>query len=136
MTWIIEWGRDPQTSRVHTTTVAGPDDLAVVLDDIEAVGVPTAVSIYRDDDDNGLQIGLGHPTHAWALIIEPRGGYASEPDVPEPNTSVEYDYNGEPTTYRRQLRITPATARQLAREYVATGRRPTAVSWDAPQHVA
>lgn len=71
----------------------------------------------------GLQIGLGHPTHAFALPIEAGGGYATDDALPQLAEDVVYNYNGEATEYEPdELRITPEHAMRLARLYVASAR--------------
>lgn len=124
-TYVIEWGRDPQTRGCHRQQIIEVDQLQHVLDDIHAASTPTVVSLYNADDPDGpgLQIGLGHTTHAFALPIEAGGDYAVNDAVPVLADDVVYDYNGEPTEYEpAELRITPQQAMQLACRYV-TGVR-------------
>jgi immunity protein Imm1 of predicted polymorphic toxin system len=125
-TYVIEWGRDPKARGCHRQQITEVDELQRVLDDIHAASTPTVISLYAADDPDGpgLQIGLGHPTHAFALPIEAGGDYATDPAVPTLSDDVVYDYNGEPTEYEPdELRITPQHAMQLAHLYVA-GARP------------
>ena len=71
-----------------------------------------------------------HPGRADAFIGHPAGALGYDPHLPPTHASIIFDYGGEPTPYDPNwLRLTPTQARQLAREYVRTGRRPTTVAW-------
>ena len=52
------------------------------------------------------------------------------PSGPEAGGPVWLNAYGVPSDTAR-LRVTPDQARQAAREFVATGHRPTCVQWDS-----
>jgi hypothetical protein len=135
MTYLIGWGRDDsQPTGQHEVAVDTVDELDVVLDRIERAGVPQVVDITPAGDDHdisyGLQIGLG-ADRSFALYNGlPGSGIGFDPQLPPPQASIVFDSGGEPTDYPPdQLRLTSAQVRQVAREYVHTGLRPTCISW-------
>jgi hypothetical protein len=121
----------------NETVVNDTDELDAVLDRIARAGIPQLVDISPLDDTHsvpyGLQIGVGTADRSFAIYIgQPAGGVGYDPDLSPPPASTRFDAGGEPTDYHpEQLRLTPEQVRQAAREYVATGQRPTNVSWTA-----
>jgi Immunity protein Imm1 len=141
MTYLVGWGRDDtQPSGQHETVVHDADELDAVLDRIERAGIPQLVDISPSDDAHaipyGLQIGVGTTDRSFAIYIgQPAGGVGYDPDLPPAPGSICFDAGGEPTDYPPgKLRLTPHQVRQAAREYVATGQRPTNLSWRAAVH--
>jgi len=136
VSYLVEWGRDDtQPTGTHQLTVNTVEELDTVLDYIEQAGVAQIVDISPADDHQdvpyGLQIGIGPITRSFAVYIgHPAGALGYDPHLPPTHASIIFDYGGEPTPYDPNwLRLTPTQARQLAREYVRTGRRPTSVAW-------
>jgi Immunity protein Imm1 len=136
MSYLVGWGRDDaQPGGQYEVVVNDTDELDLVLDRIAQAGVPQMVDIVPSDDAHpipyGLQIGLGTNDRSFAVYFgEPAGGVGYDPDLPPAPASIRFDYGGEPTDYDPdQLRLTPEQVRQAAREYVATGQRPTNISW-------
>lgn len=123
--------------------VSSIGELDTVLDDAEQQhgdgGAPLVVTIIpvvdraEVDELPGLEVGLGHPDRAFVFYSSADGhhtGYGIEPDVDEYPTNLGWDYSGQWTDYEPiKTRVTPATAREAARQYVATGKRPTHVQW-------
>jgi hypothetical protein len=136
MTYLIGWGRDDsQPTGQHETAINTVDELDAVLDRIEQAGIPQLVDISPADDEHdvpyGLQIGIGPVERSFAVYIgDPAGGAGYDPQLPPAATSIRFDSGGEPTDYSPdQLRLTPDQVRQVAREYVHTGHRPSSISW-------
>ena len=136
MVYTVEWSINPETGGCHERQVFTGGELDELLDRIERDrgqgASPVVVTLYRPDEDSaGLQIGIGHPYRGFALMIEHGGGYAHQLDLPEFLGPVDFDYNGQLTSYRPdQLRITPAEARNAAGKYLSTGQRPTNLLWN------
>ena len=133
--YTLEWSLNPGTGGCYERQVTTGDELDQFLNRIERdhrQSAPVVVTLYRPDEaSEGLQIGIGHPDRGFAFMIESGGGYAYQPDLPEVSLPVDFDYNGQLTSYRPdQLRITPAQARTAAGEYLSTGQRPTSLLWD------
>ncbi|MGS2619682.1 Imm1 family immunity protein [Micromonospora sp. LZ34] len=73
----------------------------------------------------GLQIGCGHPTHAFAVHIADDGGFLNDPTVETPSGRLSFDLGGVPTEYPTEnLRIQPETAIQIAATFLKTGGEP------------
>lgn len=131
---VLTWDRDQEA------TVADAEAMDALLDELaatpEASKLPYMVGIEAGPD-GGLMIGVGHPTRSFVTWIDnanPDGsgdqvGY--EPGVPPLNTSIAVNFSGESSEYGtpERTRVTDEVARQAARQYVETGRRPTCVNW-------
>jgi hypothetical protein len=132
--WYGRHGREP---------VSSVTELDAVLDVVQRQrgdgGAPYAVTIVPAVEDAefdelpGLQIGIGNDERAFVFFSTADGhgtGYGFEPGTQEWSTILAWDYSGQWTDYEpAKTRITPATAREAARQYIATGRRPTCVQW-------
>ncbi|MGI5215102.1 Imm1 family immunity protein [Plantactinospora sp. CA-290183] len=123
--YSLYWGAD------HTALVSAPADLDAVLDQIASTA-PHIVDVVPDDnDDLGLQIGVGHPDRAVLLVFGIEGGYAYEPDLPPWPEPIDYDQGGQATTYiPERTRLTPGTARRAAHHYLLTGTPPADLQLD------
>ncbi|MBT8228366.1 MAG: hypothetical protein HKP61_18215 [Dactylosporangium sp.] len=99
----------------------------------------TIIPVVEDaefDELPGLEVGVGHPDRAFVHFTTADGlgsGHGAEPGAePWPNT-LAWDYSGQRTDYDPvKTRVTPAAARQAARQYVTTGQRPTCVERGRP----
>jgi len=139
VSYVVTWGRG---NRRPGSTVA---ELDAALDEAAEAGIPRVVGIYPPEHLDGdaspwdtalppaLQIGVGHPDRSFVLWLGPEGGIGVEAGVapwPDGAPDIGFDYGGDAVfagPYR--ARVTPAVAREAAREFVRTGRRPTFVEW-------
>ncbi|MGA8112621.1 MAG: Imm1 family immunity protein [Actinocatenispora sp.] len=137
MTYLVHWGRD------NERTVSTVEELDAALDEAEGQrgddGSSYLVDIVDQDDPDlmlGLQIGVGHPDRGFVFysgLTAAETGYAADPYLPALGGEIGFDYGGQWTGYEpAKTRLTPSQVRRAARDYVATGRRPTSVAW--PQH--
>jgi hypothetical protein len=124
---------------VPVRTVEELDRLLDELDTERGVdGAPYIVEVADEASGDGfityhLQLTVGHPDRAALFFVgEPAGGIGYQPELgPWTGGTVVFDYGGEPTEYGAdRLRVTPVVAREAARQYLRTGRRPTRVEWD------
>jgi len=139
LSFTVEWGRDESRPDGHGHVVVSTDaELDAILAGIqqrcEATGDLFVVHVYptaeADRLPGGVQIGVGHPRHAFAYWLGEEGGTAYEPDLAVGPVGLRFDYGGQPLCPAPQeLRLRPGTAREIAGEFVRTGRRPVAVSW-------
>ncbi|MFI6779836.1 Imm1 family immunity protein [Micromonospora sp. NPDC050276] len=124
--YSVYWGAD------NTAQVSAPADLDAVLDQVAAQGRHIVDVVPDDNDDLGLQIGVGHPDRAVLLVFGVGGGYAYDARLapwPEP---IDYDQGGQVTTYvPAQTKLTPAKARHAAHHYLLTGTPPADLQLDA-----
>jgi len=143
LTYIVAWGRG---NRRPSSTVA---ELDAALDEAAASNVPQVVGIYPPEYLAGdaspwdgplppaLQIGVGHPDRSFVLWLGPEGGVeveAGAPPWPSGAPDIAFGYGGDAVfAGPARARVTPATARQAAREFVRTGQRPTCVQWASEQ---
>jgi hypothetical protein len=126
----VQWAGRP------AQTVTGVEELDTVLDGIERDGRPVTVDLFdpeRDDpwgDRVLIQIGVGHADRSF-VMFDADGAWGLEPALPLAPDPVWFDYGGTPTEYGpSRTRITPAAARQAAREFLdREGARPTCVEW-------
>jgi len=127
-----------QILRLANSPVA---ELDAVFDRVERergdTGLPFKVDIGDGSGDEdvsyGLVVGLGHAKRSSLMWIgPPRGGMGVEVGVPAwDGEAIAFEYGGLPTEETAEtLRVTPATAREAARQYVSTGERPTCVAWE------
>ncbi len=133
-TFTVEWGG-------HQVQVATVEDLDEVLDraerDRNPDGLPYKIDLVLDGSggefgESGLQLGLGHPQRAFLMWFgEPGGGLGHEAGLaPWTGGLLSFDYGGVPTEDGpERLGLSPAMARQAAREFLRTGQRPTCVRW-------
>jgi hypothetical protein len=140
VTHVVTWGCG------NHKTISSAAELDTVLDEIDAAGLPQLVGIYPPEYTTAdfdpwsdaarppaLQLGVGHPDRSFLLFIGDGGGEAIEagmPPWPDDAADIAFDYGGEPVFCGAdRARVRPQTARQAAREFVATGQRPTCVTW-------
>ena len=136
-TYSVEWGGWDDLGRATVSNVA---DLDAVLDQVatDAEGHPYKIGIFADGVtfDSlpvGVEVVVGLSDRSSVLYLGPEGaniGY--DPTLPAwENGLVWVNANGVPTDYDAdRLRLTPEQAREAAREFVRTGKRPTNVQWD------
>ncbi|GIL32038.1 Imm1 family immunity protein [Actinocatenispora comari] len=144
MTYTVSWGADDDhPSGQHVVEVATPGDLDDALNALDASGQLFVVDIYRSDDEHdipfGLQLGIGHPERSFVIYLgdQPAAGLAVDRSLPEWPEDITFDYGGEPTDYHpNQTRVTSRQARDAAREYMQTGKRPTHLHWDTGDALA
>ncbi|GIJ28890.1 hypothetical protein Vqi01_40520 [Micromonospora qiuiae] len=132
VTWTYDRGDHRDN---HEVDLTDSDALEALLCEIHQAGEPVVVTIVSDITDDpddlppGLQIGLGHPTHAFAVHIADDGGYLSDPTVQPPDQGLHFDFGGVPTEYpAKHLRLRPDMATQIARTFLKTGGRPPNVA--------
>ncbi|MER7167855.1 Imm1 family immunity protein [Micromonospora sp. NPDC000207] len=128
MTWTYDRGDHRDN---HEADVTEPTALETLLGKIHQAGEPVVVFILADtahDPDDlppGLQVGLGHPTHAFAVHIADDGGYLRDRSVDTPPRGIRFDFGGVPTEYPvEHLCLNPETAIQVAGTFLATGGDP------------
>lgn len=117
----VVWAFDRGSRREsHEVVVAGRGELDGLLTGIHGQREPVVVTLFDADSDpdelpTGLQVGLGHPGHAFAVRIADDGGYLSDPLVTPPADSITFDAGGVPTEYApSQLMLRPRAAIEAA----------------------
>ncbi|MFG1955925.1 Imm1 family immunity protein [Micromonospora sp. NPDC048830] len=125
VTWAYDRGDHRDN---HEADLTEPAALEALLHEIHEAAEPVVITVFSDTTDDadelppGLQIGLGHPTHAFAVHIADDGGYLNDPTVQSPSGGLSFDLSGVPTEYPAEhLRIRPETAIQIAATYLKTG---------------
>ncbi|MFY1700250.1 Imm1 family immunity protein [Micromonospora sp. WMMA1923] len=128
VTWTYDRGDHRDN---HEADVTEPAALETLLAEIHQAGEPVVVTIFSDPADDpddlppGLQVGLGHPTHAFAVHIADDGGYLHDRSVDAPGRGVSFDFGGVPTEYPAEhLRLRPETVIRVAGTFLATGGDP------------
>ena len=130
MRFALHWGLS-NAARIHTA-----DDLDTILGVLTTVrgrdGAPYAVDLLPAGAlDGGLQIGVGHPHRAFVLALDAVGGYAVDPELPPWPEPIVFDCGHDVLDFKPAwTRVNPDTAIAAAREYVRTGVRPVALSFD------
>ncbi|MER7166036.1 Imm1 family immunity protein [Micromonospora sp. NPDC000207] len=131
VTWTYDRGDHRDN---HEADVTEPAALDTLLGKIHQAGEPVVVTIFSDTTDDpddlppGLQVGLGHPTHAFAVHIADTGGYLTDPTATAPQQGLHFDFGGVPTEYpAAHLRLRPETAIQIAATFVRSGGAPPRV---------
>ncbi|MCX4391345.1 Imm1 family immunity protein [Micromonospora peucetia] len=128
VTWTYDRGDQRDNHEVELTD---PDALEALLREIQQAGEPVVLTIFSDTNDDpddlppGIQIGLGHSTHAFAVHIADDGGYLNDPTAETPAEGLQFDFGGVPTEYPAEhLQLRPETAIQLAVTFLKTGGEP------------
>lgn len=111
-------------------------ELDRVLDRIAEAGRPMTVNIYHPGGGADLpagrlvQLGVGHAERSF-VMLDADGTWAVEDPLPPLGAGIWFDYGGLPTEVPpAHTRVAPATARRIAREFIASGgTRPTFVRW-------
>jgi hypothetical protein len=139
VSFTVEWGKDESRPDGHGLAVVSTvTELDSVLDAIEGrcaeTGQLFVVHVYAMDDADGLpggvQIGVGHSQRSFAYWLGDEGGSAFEPDLPSGPADLRFDYGGQPIfPTPEELRLRPAVARQIARDYVQSRLRPGWIGW-------
>jgi hypothetical protein len=99
VTWTYDRGDDRDN---HEADLTDPAALEVLLREIQQAGEPVVVTIFNDvtgdldDLPPGIQIGLGHATHAFAVHIADDGGYLNDPSAETPSQELSFDLGGDP----------------------------------------
>ncbi|MGC4855987.1 Imm1 family immunity protein [Micromonospora sp. DT4] len=132
VTWTYDRGEQRDNHEVELTD---PDALEALLRDIQRAGEPVVLTIFNDTSDDpddlppGIQIGLGHPTHAFAVHIADDGDYLNDPTAETPTKGLHFDFGGVPTEYpAKHLQLRPETAIQLAVTFLKTDGEPPHLS--------
>jgi hypothetical protein len=139
VTYVVTWSRDKRQP------VASVAQLDAVLDEIASRSGRYSVGIYRPEDlDNpvppweepphgALELGVGDPDRSFVVFVGAGGGVGTDPGMPpwpDGAPDIAFDYGGDPVFCGPdRARVRPETARQAAREFVATGQRPTCLAW-------
>jgi hypothetical protein len=136
MSYQVSWGRD-----VGSATISTIAELDAVLDTIGPVEEDIAYSVGITALDVAhtatipplLEIGIGHPHRSFVYHVGADGtsawgfqpGLAATPEV-------YADYGGVVSeVWPERARVTPATARQAAREFLTNGvQRPACLRWE------
>jgi hypothetical protein len=145
----VSWGENGTDPNAGTTSVDTAGQLDLLLDLIQArrspSGLPYLVTITDLNSDGllhcGLQLGLGHSQRSRLWYVQrsrlwqvgaPAAALGHDPTLLAwTGGLVTWDDLGTPADDdASQLRVTAEQARQAAREFFQTGRRPTVVSWD------
>jgi Immunity protein Imm1 len=126
--YLVTWGPSSEQE------ITSPRDLDAVLRRVAAVGQPLVVGVYYQVDSGrwvGVDIGVGHPQRSFVFLNERGGGYGREDGVAEWDDDIVFDDGGQPTDYHpEETRVRAQTALRAAREFVATGHRPSCVTWE------
>lgn len=142
----METGCDMKTTKIRDVTITTDDDthvvrtlekLDAVLDSVHQAGRPVWVELVVDDDPDahpddvvGLQIGLGAEYSTLAFYDDkPPHRYGSVGTLPMPDDAEVFVMAGVPTAMEPDSAVSLDEARQTAREFAASGRRPECVTW-------
>lgn len=120
--------------------VASVAELDAVLDqvaaDAERDDRPLYVQLVNPDHSHALDVGLGCSEYSsltfHTLPPAPRGVEFSVGSVNAPE-DAEFYLGGTPTVIEPGTAVAVSDARKAARQFVETGRRPTAVAWTTPE---
>ncbi len=96
-------------------------------------GVAYGVQVHNSDASGSVMVGIGHE-RSFVDWLDNSGAResGSDPDVPAWPEPIGFDLYGNWHEYEPDdTRVSSDTARQAAREYVATGARPPCVGWQA-----
>lgn len=140
MTYQVSWDGPSaeEPGRGHQVDVDTVADLGGVLDRVAiqaaAENVPFAVQVHDPAASGSIMLGVGRPERSFVdwLVPDGRHEHGYQPDTTPPAEPIGFDvYGGWHEHPTHKLRVTPNTARQAAREYVRTGRRPTCLRWSS-----
>lgn len=132
--WILNWG-DEKTG--GQTAVSSLEELDHQLDLLELRGRaahPQIVDLCDAEDPDGpvLSIGTGADRSVAVWTVSEEGdGNAISRGVASTDASEWFEFAGEPTEYAAGRLIPPDSARQAARQFFDTGKRPTNLEWEA-----
>jgi Immunity protein Imm1 len=130
MSYIVSWRRhEPE----KVDSVAELDALLERIREDVATSGPVVVGVYQQQGDEwiGMDLGAGHPQRSFVFATGTPGGYATEPGVEPWQGDIVFDYGGTPTEYHpEETQVSPQTGLQVVREFVATGRRLSGVTWE------
>ncbi|WP_434742735.1 Imm1 family immunity protein [Micromonospora sp. SH-82] len=128
VTWTYDRGDHRDN---HETDVTEPAALETLLGEIHQAGEPVVVTIFSDTADDpddlppGLQVGLGHPTHAFAVHIADTDGHLTR-------SHRHHSTRRSPLRLRRSAHRVPRStppappraAMQIAATFVQSGGAP------------
>lgn len=141
MSFIVSWSRE------RHELVSTAAELDAVLDAIDSGGVPTSVGlcsveqwlrfsevcVWDEPPSALLEFGIGHPDRSFVIWSGPDAAVAAAPAAgpwPAGAADIAFDYGGDAVfAGAGRACIMPAAAREAARQFVHTGRRPTCVEW-------
>lgn len=140
MTYQITWGRGAGQATVITVA-----ELDAVLDRIgpDPDGIAYSVGIIAPpipSAESGippmLDICLGHPTRSFVYHVGADGdsAWGYQPEIP-PTAGIYANHGGAvDEAWPERARVTPTTAREAARQFVAhDAQRPTCLYWDTDE---
>jgi hypothetical protein len=138
VSWDGPGARHPDRgNEVVVTTVA---ELDAVFARVEAQAaeedLPYGVQVWNQDMQASVMLGLGHPERTFLDWLD-RGGphgsanrYGVQPGTVPIEESLGFDIFGHWSERGpKRTRVTPAAAKDAAREYLHTAARPTNVEW-------
>lgn len=142
MSFIVSWD-GPSTDepdRGHEVRVSSVAELDEVLDRVAAQAaaedLPYGVQIHQPDRPGAVMLGIGHPERSfldWLDRSQPHGSgdrYGVQPETTPGTEPIAFDVYGDWAEMPPvRTRVTTATARRAAHEYVRSGKRPTCVEW-------
>ncbi|MEV6598745.1 Imm1 family immunity protein [Actinoplanes sp. NPDC051346] len=136
-TFSVQWDNGKKIVSVDNAT-----DLESVLDRIEKERGPDGLHFVVDITNGelmrrlpvGLHMTVGHPKRNKVIWMGPGDGIGYEPELePWHGETIEFDYGHLPTEEPPEyLRVGREKAREAAREFVRTNKRPTCLLWDKP----
>lgn len=128
MKYLVTWGADAEQE------VGSPAELDDLLGRIRAQQARVVVGVYYRDSGGqwvGLDIGVGHPERSFVFFNQRGAGYGRETSLYMWGADIVFDDGGQGTGYHpEETRVRAETALDAAREFVATGKRPTCVTWE------
>ncbi|WP_328372879.1 Imm1 family immunity protein [Micromonospora zamorensis] len=130
----ITWERGDSATSV--STVAALDATLDTISHAHTAHLPYCVTLVAPgggDFPVMLDICIGHPERSIAYHVAADGSSAwgYQPDL-KPGPTFTFDYAGTPTdAWPERTRLTNTTAREAARQFLATGgQRPRALAWE------
>jgi immunity protein Imm1 of predicted polymorphic toxin system len=129
MTDLMVW-YDPDREPATTTS---PEELRALLDRIQAdpeyQDIPTMAQIAAPDGQRVLQIGLGRPDYSVMLWFDKISGEALVSVGLATDDDPAFDFGGTWDEFENGSAIPVTAALNAAREFAATGAKPTAIEW-------
>ncbi|HKT03648.1 MAG TPA: Imm1 family immunity protein [Rugosimonospora sp.] len=128
MKYLVTWGAGGEQE------VSSPAELDALLYRIRAAQTRVVVGVHYQATNGrwvGMDIGVGHPERSFVFFNERGGGYAREPSLYVWSDDIVFDDGGQATGYHpNETLVRAEKALDAAREFVATGKRPTCVTWE------
>jgi hypothetical protein len=139
---VVSWdgpgARHPNRGNEIVVTTVAELDAAFARVEAQAAedGVPYGVQVWNPDLRASVMLGLGQNERTfldWLDRSEPHGRanrYAVQPGTEPIEESLGFDVFGHWSERGpKRTRVTPAAAKDAAREYLRTAARPTNVEW-------